>query len=91
MNHAPVTAFKCFSCHEIGMSWFGVQIVVRKDSKHFVGRDCNEAGCHSSTTSFSKRLAIPGATPGPDPRANPLANPLARPQGRARDGRMPQK
>jgi hypothetical protein len=69
------------------MSWFGVQIVVRKDAQHFVGRDCNEAGCHSSTTSFSKRLVLPGTAPAADPRANPLA----RPPGRSPQGRMPQK
>jgi hypothetical protein len=85
MNHTPVAAFKCMSCHELGMSWFGVEIKVRKDSKHFIGRDCNESGCHNTTT-FSKRLLIPGASP--DPRG---ANPLGRPQGRMPQGRMPQK
>jgi hypothetical protein len=68
------------------MSWFGVQIVVRRDSKHYVGRDCNESGCHSSTTSFSKRLAIPSpANPAADPRVDPT-NPRTGPRGR-----IPQK
>jgi hypothetical protein len=83
MNHTPVAAFKCMACHELGMSWFGVQIVVRKDSKHFIGRDCNESGCHNTNT-FSKRLAFPLGPTGPvDPRG---PNPLSRPSGR-----IPQK
>jgi hypothetical protein len=89
INHAAVTAMTCMTCHELGMKtmWFGVQMKVRKDAQHFPGRDCDESGCHNTST-FSKRLAIPlGPTTPLDPRgANPLVRPQA-PQGPA--SRMP--
>jgi hypothetical protein len=76
MNHAVVKAFSCTTCHERGMSWFGVQIVVRPSANHHAGHDCGESGCHSTST-FSKRLVVPA---GPvDPR---VTNPIARPRPR---------
>jgi len=49
MNHSAVASMTCMSCHELGMSWFGVRIVTRPGAGHNPGQDCR--GCHN-TTSF---------------------------------------
>jgi hypothetical protein len=49
MNHNAVAGMKCVSCHELGMSWYGVNIVTRPGASHNPGQDCG--GCHN-TTSF---------------------------------------
>ena len=46
MNHTPVASYTCVTCHETGMTWFGVQIVVRPKGHH-TGQDCK--GCHDTT------------------------------------------
>ena len=55
MNHAPVTATSCATCHETGKSWFGVTIVTRptatQNPNHPTTGEC--ATCHTSTTSFT--------------------------------------
>jgi len=87
MNHAAVVSFRCADCHELGMSWFGVNVQTRPDRNHNAGHDCGEAGCHkSSDRSFSKALRVggPGAsTPGGPP--SPAA--LAELHGRVLPGR----
>jgi hypothetical protein len=74
MNHAPVAAFKCLDCHEFGMKtrWFGVEVVQRKAQNHFAGRDCDESGCHNTTT-FSKAVRASAAIPRVDPRPDAKA------------------
>jgi len=54
MNHTGINA-NCASCHETGMSWFGVTMVDRptaaQDASHPKTGDCSQ--CHSSTSSFA--------------------------------------
>ena len=86
MNHTAVAAFKCTACHEKGMSWFGVQIETRPGANHHPGQECNNSGCHN-TSSFSKRLVAPGspatgaapATLRPPAGGIPPTKPLGRP------------
>jgi hypothetical protein len=54
MNHGAVAGMKCVSCHELGMSWFGVNIVTRPSASHHPGQDCGQ--CHN-TTSFDDAAA----------------------------------
>ena len=60
MNHTGITS-NCASCHETGMSWFGVTMVDRptaaQDPNHPKTGDCS--GCHTSTTSFSAPVTKP--------------------------------
>jgi Cytochrome c7 and related cytochrome c len=55
MNHAGITS-GCQSCHETGMSWYGVTMVDRptaaQDPNHVTAAqvaDCATAGCHSNS------------------------------------------
>jgi hypothetical protein len=54
MNHSAVASMKCVSCHEYGMSWFGVSIVTRPSPSHHPGVDCGQ--CHN-THSFDDAAA----------------------------------
>ncbi len=45
MNHTAVSSYTCVTCHELGMSWFGVNIKVRPKGHH-TGVDCK--GCHDT-------------------------------------------
>jgi hypothetical protein len=60
MNHTGITS-NCASCHETGMSWFGVTMVDRptaaQDPNHPKTGDCS--GCHTSTTSFNTAVTKP--------------------------------
>jgi hypothetical protein len=60
MTHTGITS-NCASCHETGMSWFGVTMVDRptaaQDPNHPKTGDCS--GCHGSTTSFSTGVTKP--------------------------------
>src|SRR5450631_2022915 len=60
MSHIGITS-NCSSCHETGMSWFGVTMVDRptaaQDPNHPKTGDCS--GCHTSTTSFSATVTKP--------------------------------
>ncbi len=55
MNHAPVSATSCATCHETGKTWYGVTIVTRptpaQDPAHPIGGECGN--CHTSTVSFA--------------------------------------
>jgi hypothetical protein len=62
MKHAYVTAMKCDSCHEYGMSWqtnAGVQLWTRPSPSHHAGQDCNGSSCH---TARDKRAVRPTIT-----------------------------
>jgi hypothetical protein len=62
MKHAYVTAMKCDSCHEYGMTWqtnSGTQLWTRPSPNHHAGQDCGGSGCHSSR---DKRALRPAAT-----------------------------
>ncbi len=60
MTHTGIIS-NCSSCHETGMSWFGVTMVDRptaaQDPNHPKTGDCS--GCHTSTTSFSATVTKP--------------------------------
>lgn len=75
MVHAAVTQMKCTTCHETGMSWFGVQVETRPRNHH-AGQECNNSGCHSSTNTFSKRFVLPAR---PNPNTFQDARPVRRP------------
>jgi hypothetical protein len=48
IKHAAVAAQPCKSCHEFGMSWYGISnLWVRDGPDHHKGQDCGGAGCHS--------------------------------------------
>ena len=85
MNHTAVASLRCTACHESGMSWFGVRIVTRPSPNHHAGQECNNSGCHNTST-FSKVLLL-GKPPAaryfelPKPPAGPAQNP-SRPLGR---------
>jgi hypothetical protein len=49
MVHATVTAMKCMSCHEYGMTWKVNTTLWRRPSpSHHAGQDCGGSGCHTS-------------------------------------------
>jgi hypothetical protein len=49
MHHAYVTAMKCMSCHEYGMTWkVNTTLWTRPDPNHHAGQDCGGSGCHTS-------------------------------------------
>jgi len=58
MNHTGVTT-NCASCHETGMTWFGVTMVDRptaaQDANHPKTGDCSQ--CHSSTVNFTQGVS----------------------------------
>ncbi len=58
MSHTGISS-GCASCHEKGMSWYGVTIVTRpttaQDANHPQSGACE--GCHSSTTSFAQGIS----------------------------------
>jgi hypothetical protein len=69
MNHSAVSGMKCVSCHEYGMSWFGVHIVTRPSPNHNPGQDCG--ACHNTKTfddaaarlqARSQQIGVPGPT-----------------------------
>jgi len=48
IKHAAVSGQRCDSCHEIGMSWYGISnLWVRDGPNHHKGQDCGGSGCHS--------------------------------------------
>jgi hypothetical protein len=57
MSHAGI-AGNCASCHELGLTWYGVTMVDRptaaQDSLHPATGECSN--CHSSTVSFSQGI-----------------------------------
>jgi hypothetical protein len=58
MKHATVTAMKCMSCHEYGMTWktnTGVRLWTRPSTGHHAGQDCGGSGCHSSRDKYVVR------------------------------------
>ena len=58
MKHAYVTAMKCMSCHEYGMTWktnTGVKLWTRPSTGHHAGQDCGGSGCHSSRDKYVTR------------------------------------
>jgi hypothetical protein len=66
MVHAYVTAMKCDSCHEYGMTWkVNTTLWTRPSPSHHAGLDCGGSGCHTSRdTKFVARgpVARPGST-----------------------------
>ena len=65
MKHAYVTALKCDSCHEYGMTWqtnSGSRLWVRPSPNHHAGQDCNGSGCHSSRDKRALRPPSPPLT-----------------------------
>ena len=49
MHHAAVTAMKCDSCHEYGMTWkVNTNLWTRPSPNHHAGQDCGGSGCHTS-------------------------------------------
>jgi len=61
MKHATVTAMKCMSCHEYGMTWktnTGVRLWTRPSTGHHAGQDCGGSGCHSSRDKYVVRSPI---------------------------------
>jgi hypothetical protein len=57
MNHAAVSGMACASCHEAGMSFFGVTIVTRPPAPHPATGDCGQ--CHLDTVSFKSGTGQP--------------------------------
>ena len=57
MNHTVVTSVTCASCHEAGMSFFGVTIVTRPPAPHATTGDCGQ--CHLDTISFKSGTGMP--------------------------------
>jgi len=58
MRHAYVTAMKCDSCHEYGMTWktnTGTPLWTRPSPNHHAGQDCGGSGCHSSRDKYVVR------------------------------------
>jgi hypothetical protein len=57
MSHAGITG-NCASCHETGLTWYGVTMVDRptkaQDANHPATGECSN--CHSSTASFSSGI-----------------------------------
>jgi hypothetical protein len=48
IRHAAVAGRPCMSCHELGMSWYGIpNLWVRDGPDHHKGQDCGGSGCHS--------------------------------------------
>ena len=48
IKHAAVSGQRCDSCHELGMSWYGISnLWVRDGPNHHKGQDCGGSGCHS--------------------------------------------
>jgi hypothetical protein len=48
IKHAAVAGQHCDSCHELGMSWYGIaNLWVRDGPNHHKGQDCGGSGCHS--------------------------------------------
>jgi hypothetical protein len=48
IKHAAVSGQRCDSCHELGMSWYGIsRLWVRDGPNHHKGQDCGGSGCHS--------------------------------------------
>jgi hypothetical protein len=48
MVHATVTAMKCDSCHEYGMTWkVNTTLWTRPSPSHHAGQDCGGSGCHT--------------------------------------------
>jgi hypothetical protein len=48
IKHAAVAGKPCVTCHELGMSWYGISnLWVRPGQNHHRGQDCGGSGCHS--------------------------------------------
>jgi len=48
IRHAAVAGQACDSCHELGMSWYGINnLWVRDGADHHRGMDCGGSNCHS--------------------------------------------
>jgi hypothetical protein len=48
IKHAAVAGKPCVTCHELGMSWYGIaNLWVRDGPNHHKGQDCGGSGCHS--------------------------------------------
>jgi len=48
IKHAAVAGMPCVTCHELGMSWYGINgLWVRPGANHHRGQDCGGSGCHS--------------------------------------------
>jgi hypothetical protein len=61
MKHAYVTALKCDSCHEYGMTWktnTGVTLWTRPSPSHHAGQDCGGSGCHTSRDKYAVRSRL---------------------------------
>jgi hypothetical protein len=61
MKHAYVTALKCDSCHEYGMTWktnTGVQLWTRPSPSHHAGQDCGGSGCHTPRDKYAARSRL---------------------------------
>ena len=56
IKHAAVAGQRCDSCHEFGMSWYGISnLWVRDGRNHHKGQDCGGSGCHSPRDSGGGR------------------------------------
>jgi len=71
MNHNAVTSMKCVSCHELGMTWFGVHIVTRPGANHNPGQDCGS--CHNTSSFDSGDALLKRKQAGSGTRAAPTA------------------
>src|SRR5882724_3186172 len=48
IKHGAVAGKPCVTCHELGMSWYGISnLWVRPGANHHRGQDCGGSGCHS--------------------------------------------
>ena len=67
MKHAYVTAMKCDSCHEFGMTWktnSGQRLWTRPSASHHAGQDCGGSGCHSPRDKHATMRPPPTARTG---------------------------
>ncbi len=60
IKHAAVTGMACMSCHERGMSWYGIsKLWVRDSANHHAGQDCGGSGCHKPQDKMGGTVTAP--------------------------------
>jgi hypothetical protein len=60
IKHAVVTGMACMSCHERGLSWYGISnLWVRDSANHYAGQDCGGSGCHKAQDKSGGTVTAP--------------------------------
>jgi hypothetical protein len=90
IRHAAVAGQRCDSCHELGMSWYGIShLWVRDGPNHHKGQDCGGSGCHSprdrsgGNTAAAVRARVRGQPQSTRVQAQALSVPPGRLQAQA--------